>query len=132
MGKCKKNFLYINSNFGLVHKIKTLFIFLIFWFFLIFFEVEDNFVFEQFFECFTWCAKNISLRVIKVWNIVFDEEVVGSYVFCVFFWFFFVFLFVNFSFKTFNDIIVMVFFLLLLNGTKLSKLRGGNNFEKEK
>ena len=129
MGKCKKNFLYINSNFGLVHKIKTLFIFFDILVFFDFFEVEDNFVFEQFFECYTWCAKNISLRVIKVWNIVFDEEVVGSYVFC-FFWFFFVFLFVNFSFKTFNDIIVIVF--SLWNGTKLSKLRGGNNFEKEK
>ena len=30
-----------------------------------FFEVEDNFVFEQFFECYTWCAKNISLELLK-------------------------------------------------------------------
>ena len=48
------------------HKIKTLFIFFDILVFFDFFEVEDNFVFEQFFECYTWCAKNISLRVIKV------------------------------------------------------------------
>ena len=90
MVKCKKNFLYINSSFGLVHKIKTLSFFLIFWFFWIFFEVEDNLVFEQFF----WLhgvPRIYLLRVIKVWNIVFDEE--GVRFLLLFFLIFFLFVF---------------------------------------
>ena len=128
MGKCKKNFLYINSNFGLVHKIKTLFIFLIFWFFFDFFwSWRQLCFFEQFFECFTWCAKNISLRVIKVWNIVFDEEVVGSYVFH-FFDFFFCFSFREFFFQNFqwhhcHGIFFVFFFVVKWN--KIIKVEGG-------
>ena len=57
-------------------------------FFWIFLKLKTTLFLNNFLV--TWCAKNISLRVIKVWNIVFDEEGVR---FLRFFLFFLIFLF---------------------------------------
>ena len=48
MGKCKKNFLYMNSNFWIGPQNKNAFHFFDILVFFDFFEVEDNFVLNNF------------------------------------------------------------------------------------